>query len=280
MKKDESLFTWSTTPFSYYLTRKYPTTSFVQIYSLLDYNLMIATGRVWKYDFEGNRKKLMNELTVNVPNYILVQINPEQIFDQLALFGDFSNFVFNNYVFDRQFGNLLIYKLSEKKIEFNDKPTFPLEIIKRFSAISNIKINNSKMEVEFEPMVNPNGILRSFKSVYPYFEEIKFFPLKIQLFEVGKEDLVGYIVNKPSGIPDLHIRAIGLPKPVNFVRLKIGNLSWNSKSYGVNAIIKILQKNDIFDLYLESVNIGSEKIVEIYFIYDDGSLSKSILNLN
>lgn len=280
MKKDESLFTWSTFPLSYYLIGKYPTTSFVHIYPLLDYKLMLDTAKGWKYDFENNRKKLMEELTSNFPDYIILQIEPGQIFDQMAIFGSFSNFVVDNYVFNRQFGNVLVYKREQGKVPLGNNIAVPLEAVKRYSAITNIKVNEGRMEVDFEPMVNPNGVLRSFKSIYPYLEEIKFVPLSVQSVGIGKEDFVGYGFIKPSGIPDLHFRVKGLPKQTSFIRVKVGNFAWNSQSYGVNPIIKVIQNNDIFDLYMEPVNIGNERKIEVYFIYNDGSLSLAKININ
>lgn len=276
MEEKDSLFVWSSTPFPYYLARKYPPTFFVQNYPLLDYQFMVPTYRGWKFDFAANRQKLMEELFNQAPDYLLVDVNPEQVFDQLVVFDKFSRFVSKNYKFEKKFGNILIFKLKEKEklieSEQDGLLLIPLELIKRFSAVVEIEAKGGQTEITFEPMVNPGGILRSFKAVYPGIVKIDFVPTSGQLLGQDGKDFVGYAYSQPSGLVDLHLKVKGLPKPVSFVRVKTGNVTWNNRHYGVNAQLKVIQNRDIFDLYLEPPLDWRGRTFEIYFIYTDGDL--------
>lgn len=276
MRKEDSLFVWSTTPLPYYLTRKYPTTSFVQNYPLLDYQFMLPTYKGWQFDFEGSRQQLMRELNNHHPDYILINVNPEQIFDQMFLFEEFSRFVNQNYQFEIQFGNLLIFKIKkEQEIKETELFLIPLELVKRFSAIAGVEEKNGQTEVMFEPMVNPKGTLRSFKVIYPETIEIDLQSLSVQVLGQDGNDFVGNAFLRPSGTIDLHLRTKGLAKPVSFVRVKISEMTWNNRHYGVNARLKLIQNGDIFDLYFEPLSGRQGKTFEVYFIYQDGSLART-----
>lgn len=278
MRKEDSLFVWSTTPLPYYLTRKYPTTSFVYSYPLLDYQFMLATYQGWQFDFEGNRQQLMRELNKPPPDYLLIDVNPEQTFDQLFLFKKFSQFVTQNYELEEQFGHLLIFKIKkEQEIKEAELSLIPLELVKRFSAITEIEEKNGQTEVTFEPMVNPKGILRSFKVTYPEVVKINFEPLSVQFLGQDGHDFVGNGSSKPSGVIDLHLRVKGSAKPVSFVRVKRDKGTWNNRHYGVNVWLKVIQNNDIFDLYFEPLLDWQNQEHEVYFIYQDGTLSHTTI---
>lgn len=278
MKAEDSVFVWSTTPLPYYLLKKYPTTSFVDNSSLLDPRFMLPTYGGWKFDFAANRQKLIQELSGKTPTYILLHVNPEQIFEQMLLFKDFSSLVNRNYVFEKKFGNILIFKLKEKKevtrITETAPPETPLELVRRFSAITEVATKNGNTEITFEPMVNPDGILRSFQATYPEVIKINFEETSAQFLGPDGSDFVGNATEKPSGVTDLHIRVKGQPKPVNFVRVKMGENQWNNQQYGVNSLLKVTQDGEVFDLYFEQPSKWEGKTFNIYFIYKDGSLAK------
>ncbi len=277
MAADESFFAWSTTPLPYYLTRKHPPTSFIYYYSFLDYQFMLPTYRGWQFDFEANRQQLMRELTSHPPEYLLVDVNPEQIFDQLFLFQRFSSFISQNYELEKQFGNLLLFR-SKKDQETTKEMgslSIPLELVKRFSAITKIEASENQTEVTFEPMVNPGGVLRQFKVTYSATATIDFTPLSLQILGQDGYDFVGNGTVKPSGVIDLHFRAKGLAKPVSFVRVKSGNKTWNNRHYGVNTRLKIVSQVDIFDLYFEPAAGWQKQKFEVYFIYQDGTVSQA-----
>lgn len=274
MRKEDTLFVWSTTPVSYYLTQKYPTTSFVYSYPFLDYELMLPTYRGWNFDFEANRQKLMRELAGDLPDYILADVNPGQVFDQMFVFGDFSNFVSRNYKFKKKFGNILVYRKIKEEPDFGGINSVPLEIIKNFAAITNVEEEEGRTAVTFEPMVNPGGILRSFKAVSPEPVGIDFEPLTVEFLGPDGYDFVGTAASGPSGSIDLHLRVKGSPKPVSFVRVKVGDRAWNNQHYGVNALLKVIQEGGTFDLYFEPPLNWQGKVFEVYFIYEDGSLAR------
>jgi hypothetical protein len=169
-----------------------------------------------------------------------------------------------------------VFKIKEAK-QANEVrfPTVPLELVKRFSAITKVEFKGAQTEITFEPMVNPTGILREFKDVYPEVEKIDFEPLSVDFLGRDGYDFVGYSSPRPSGRVDLHLRVKGPPKRPNFVRVKIGRQTWNNRSYGVNHIIKVVQDNNIFDLYLEPTPLREKQNLEVYFIYEDGELARA-----
>lgn len=276
MAEEDTLFVWSTTPLLYYLVRKYPPTSFVQNYPLLGYEFMLPTARGWEFDFVTNRKELTEELSANPPTHILMHVNPEQVFDQMSLFKDFSNFVALNYDFENQFGNVLIFRVKEGGEFVNsDSAVIPLEIIKRFSAVIGIETKGGETKLVYEPMINPNGVLRSFEVVYSEIISIDFEPISTEFLGRDGSDFVGNATPESSGNVDLHIRVKGPSKQISFVRVKMGDRTWNNKQYGVNSPIKIVRSGEIFDLYFEPPSNWEGQKFEIYFIYEDGSLAKT-----
>jgi len=209
----------------------------------------------------------MTELKASQPTYILFQVDPHYVFEELFLFKDLSNFFSRRYDFVQKFGNVLVFKMKD----FQDEEettlpgvSLPLELVKRYSAITRIANDDGQTIIDFEPMVSPSGVLERFKSFYPYFVKIDFLPLVPQIMEIGEKDLV---------------RVKGLPKPVNFVRIKIGGFTWNNQSYGVNPVIEVKQKNDIFDLFFGPVVFSDKQEMEIYFIYEDGDLARTEVEL-
>lgn len=275
MDDRESLFAWSTTPLPYYLVRRQPTTSFVQNYYFLDYSLMLSTYHGWKFDFENDRKKLIEQLKNKPPEYILLHIGPEQIFDQIFVFPDFGRFVSQNYNFEKKFGNILIFKrASGEKIKIEPLPVIPLELIKYYSAIVKVDYKNNQTEITFEPMVNPNGIVRTFKAIYPQALNIKFKTISVNFLGQDGDDFVGNSSEKPSGVIDFHLQIEDPKESINFIRIKNRGITWNSKSYGVNYALKMIEKNDKIDVYFEPpVKIKGEAF-SLYLIYQNGDISK------
>lgn len=275
MKPQENLFAWSTTPVFYYLTRKLPTTSFVQNYYFLDYSLMLPTYRGWKFDFDNDRKKLIEELKNKPPEYILIHIGPELIFDQMFLFQDFARFVSQNYSFEKKFGNIMIFKkVNNEKIKIEPLPIIPLELIKYYSAITDLKYKNSQTEITFEPMVNPDGILRTFKVIYPYVLRVNFEPISVKVLGQDGNDFVGNSFLHPSGTIDFHLQIEGIKDPINFVRVKNKSVTYNNKSYGVNRALKLINNNGVIDIYFEPPTKIKGEIFNLYFIYQNSNRSK------
>lgn len=284
MEEKDSFFAWSTTSFPYYLIRKNPPTSFTHYYSFLDYQSMLPTYRGWEFDFEANRQQLMKELYANPPTYVLIHVNPEQIFDQMLLFEKFSNFISLNYKFEKQFGNLLILKIKSRG-EFleseSELPIIPFGLIKRFSAITEIEEKNSQTKIVFEPMVNPEGALRSFKTIYPEVIKIDFEPITLKSFGKDGYDFVGVALQQPSGTVDLHLKIKGVKKHISFVRVKIGEITWNNRAYGVNPALKVIQTEaETIDLFFEPPSGWRGKTLNTYIIYQDGSISSQDIKLS
>lgn len=278
MIEEDTLFVWSTTPLPYYLTRKYPTTSFVKSYPLLNYKFMLPTWKGWKFDFETNRQKLIRELAASPPTYILIDVNPMQIYDQMILFKDFSSFIGRNYNFEKGFSRTLIFKVGGEgdtdRVIGSDSSEIPLDLIRRFSAISEVKIEKGQTNIVFEPMVNPGGVLRSLEITYSGSINIDFEPISAEFLGQDGSDFVGNAAFEPSGNIDLHIRVEGPSKPASFVRVKTGDKIWNNRHYGVNPPLRVTQHDNIFDLYFEPPSNWGGKEFEVYFVYEDGSLAK------
>lgn len=276
MKEKETLFVWSSTPVSYYLVGRRSTVDFYQNFSALGDEFSLSTYKGFKLNFASNREKLMQKLIIQPPTYILFHVNPEQVFDQLFLFKDLSNFLSFNYDFNKKFGNILIFRLKDQlpvNLEKSSDVSIPLELVKRFAAIVNVETKEKQKIVIFEPMINFRGTLHSYKTFYPTDPEIDFYPLTLKTVEFGKEDLVGFADFKPSGTTDLHLKVVGYSKTPSFVRVKIGNFFWCNSSYGVNSIIKVQRSGEEFDLYFEPVLFKKNDFLEIYFIYEDGMLA-------
>jgi hypothetical protein len=196
-----------------------------------------------------------------------------------------------------------------------EKDTIPIDILKRYSAITQIKILATCVEVNFEPMVNPNGILRSFKSYYsgkslgvgpipetlgervytvigsgvpsiitPEAREdkllqqalkalgVEFIPISAEFLGQDGRDYVSNAAPGPSGTIDLHICIHGPAKPISFLRVKCGDRQWNTKSYGVNPVIKAIRDDKTTDIYFERSLDTKGRKFEIYIVYEDGTV--------
>ncbi len=275
LKKDETIFSWSTSPLIYYLTRQYPATPFIKNCFLLDYSFMLATQTSWKYDFDGNREALMTALVADPPDYVFFEINPSQIFDQLILFKEFGRFIDANYSFVAKFGNAMIYKVNPyHKIEHGTSEV-PIEFIKRYGAITLIERKEGRCRVVYEPLINKDGILRILGQDYPSCPDFDFQPLSLEKFDIVESDYVGNSFPEPSGYRDVHIKLAGPSKEVDFVRIKSGEQVWTNQQYGVNHAVSISRKNNLFDIYMEPPPNWKEREYEIYFIHEDGTLSKT-----
>jgi len=277
-QKDEKIFSWAPATLEYIFADRGPLTRFVYKYPLLSQELTFMSYKGWFNNYLNDRIALMGDLNRNFPKYLIIEVNPELIFDEMFSFQDFSRFVSANYLLDKQFGNCLIFvKKDQPKSLIGSSAVIPLEIIERYAQIISIKESGDINKIIFEPMVNTNGILRRLTADTPL-DKIQITDLLFQGAEV-KEDLVGFVTDTPSGTPDLHIRVKGLSQPLSFARVKIGDFAWNSQSYGVNPIIKVIQNGDLFDLYLEPVKIEEQKTVEIYFVHQNGELAKTSINI-
>jgi hypothetical protein len=122
-------------------------------------------------------------------------------------------------------------------------------------------------------MANPNGILRSFKVVYPYSLNISFEPISVEILGKDGSDFVGNAFLEPSGIIDLHFQIKGVKNRISFARVKVNNITYNNKSYGVNSALKLVEGENLVDLYIEPPLNWQKEIFNIYLIYQDGSVS-------
>lgn len=277
-QEDEKIFAWVPAPHVYIFSNREPITWFVYKYPLLPQEISFMVYKGWFNNYLDNRKVLMDDLNKNFPRYLVIEVNPERIFDEMLSFQDFSRFVSTNYLLDKQFGNYLIFVRRDQPKSLNGSSSvIPPEIIERYSQIISIKENGDINKIIFEPMVNTSGILRRLAADAPR-DNIQITDLVVQGAEV-KEDFVGFASDKPSGTPDLHVRVKGLSQPLSFARVKIGDFAWNSESYGVNPRIKVIQNGDLFDLYMEPIKMEGQKTIEIYFVYQNGELAKTSINI-
>jgi hypothetical protein len=275
-KGDESVFVWGESPVIYYLLRRNPTYSFIKNYDLLDYRFMLDTSKGFNYEFQKNRIKLLDELIAKPPDYVIIDAHPRLIFDQLFLYKEFSNFVYNNYIFEKKIGFNFIYKINKErnivKSNLANDALIPLELITNLSAVVDVNRKNNSTEIFFEPMINDNGILRKFKVIYPGGISFKTLPLEVLFIDRDNSDYVSAHNFIPNGNKDLHLKIKGLPDETNFIRIKVGGITWNSRLFGVNPPILVNQMDNIFDLYIDSSSDFEGKEFEIYFIYKNGSI--------
>lgn len=279
MADKDSVFVWGTTPLPYYLLRKYPTTSNVFYYPVLDYRFMLPTYRGYKFNFEANRQILIRELAENPPTYIIFHVTPDQVFDQMTVFADFSRLLSQNYELKKQFTDILVFKIKEeadqKEFIRTDSVEIHQELVKRYSAISSIQDLNGQTAINFEPMVNPVNSLPSFRVIYPEDINISWESTAIEILGQDGVDLVGARSYGPSGTLDLHFQIKAVEKPINLVRIRSGNLTWSNKGYGVGLVIGITQSDKSTDFYMEPPPNWQERKFEVYIIYQDGTLAKT-----
>lgn len=337
MHPEETLYVWDSCTHIYLLTGKRPLTRHIYCYSMLNEDLTFPTMKGWFSYFSENRKKLMSEFYSSSPDYITVHSEPEKIFDQLQVFKEFGKFLQDRYSLVKRFGNILVFKRKSVSGEYEGAEkgfVVPVEILKMYSSITQIEILPTHVEIVFEPMVNPNGILRSFRGFYSseelglyafsnmlvqkqisyrvpsdkfrsVFSEggasdpgqglasrdissiteaellrqvlralgIEFVPISAEFMGHDGKDYVSMASFSPSGSEDLHIRIRGPSKPINFLRVKCGERHWNTKSYGVNPVIKAIQNNGFTDIYFECSPGAHGRMFEIYIIYEDGTLA-------
>jgi Holliday junction resolvase-like predicted endonuclease len=129
-------------------------------------------------------------------------------------------------------------------------------------------------------MVNPRGVLRSFKITYPEVIKINLETVAAEFLGQDGRDFVGNAVFEPSGAVDLHIKVSGSPKPISVARVKMGEKIWNNRSYGINPPLKVVQSGQTTDLYFEPPSDWKEKNFEVYLIYEDGGLARTELWTN
>lgn len=273
MKPWETVFIWSSLPTIYALAEKQPISWFIYKYPLLPDELRPMGFWNWFPNVNESRMKMMEDLVKKFPEYILVRAEPERIFDEMFSFSEFSNFIVKNYIFDQMFGHVLVYKRIGKKPEASAGKMVPFEIIKRLAVITKIEKVGSQTKVIFEPMVNPSGILRSFQVIYPEMIEVNFKPMTVEVLGQDGQDLVGWALYQSSGTIDLHFRVKGVQKLISFVRIKMGKTTWNNRSYGVNSPLKVIEKEGIVDLYFEPPSDWQKQTFDVYFIFEDGTLS-------
>lgn len=272
-KPEARVFIWESTPVLYVLANKDPISRLIYKYEFLPDELRTRSFQGWFPNVENSRKELMENLLQKFPEYILVRVEPEKIFDELFSFSELSSFIVNNYVFEQRFDNILLYKKSKAEPEMKKSKIIPLEIVKRFAVITNLEENEGRTRIVFEPMVNSQGILRRFEAIYPGVVKVDFLPISGQL--LGRDhDFVGWAKYQPSGAIDLHFWIQGAQKPISFIRIKMDEITWNSRSYGVNQVLQVIQKGETLDLFCEPPSDWQGKTFEIYIIYEDGSVSR------
>ena len=279
-KHNETVFAWTSVPTIYALIEKQPISWFVYKYPLLPDELRTNTFKGWFSNVGENKEKLMSDLVRVSPDFIIIEVEPRKIFDEMNSFADFSNFVFKNYSLDRKFGNILIYKKENriKKLSIENNPLIPIEIIELYSAITKVEVTNNQTIVTFEPMVNTSGLIKVYKISYPSSLPIVFNPVSAEFLGQDGNDFVNWAEFVPSGIMDLHIRVKGENKPSSFIRVKASNgFYWNTQHYGVNSVLKLIQNEDVFDLFFEFPTDWENNNFEVYIIYEDGSFSRIIL---
>jgi hypothetical protein len=288
-QKDESqekIFIWGTIPAVYAFSNMTPASYFSYKYPLLPFELRTTTFKTWTFDVEKNKQKFLKEMTEIFPKYLVIEVEPKKIFDELISFPEFSFYIYKNYEFENQIGNILIYKkrqLSKSNDFDSNRLTIPFEIVKRFSIITKLIQDKDGTNVYFEPIANMGGIIRELYDWYPEKIILDKLNLNIDSWGLSKEDFVSISDEESDQRPDLYfkIKNNNLNFPVSFVRVKSGNSYYSNRTFGVNPYVKVENKDDAYTLYIEPPNKWETANYSIYFIFENGSIAeREIINSN
>lgn len=274
-EKQEKMFIWGTIPAVYAFSDLTPASFFINKQSLLPVELRTTAYKNWAIDFESNRKRLINELVISLPKYIIIEVEPKKIFDEMLSFPELSRLVFENYFFEKQIGYNLIYKRNPNGREFvldEEEKVIPFEIIKKFSIITKMEFGREKTRIIFEPIANMSGGIRELSILYPQIIKFKKEDLTLLDLGIGEEDFVDLTSEIQDEKKDLHFKLKDINKPIIFMRIRSGDSFWTNHSYGVNAFVKVVQGSETLDLYVKDPGKWNELHFNLYIISDDGTV--------
>jgi hypothetical protein len=142
-------------------------------------------------------------------------------------------------------------------------------LIKYFTVITKIEDVGNKVKVYFEPMVNTNGKLKEYSTVYDkavfHSFEISYLPLSLDSITLNPDWSLSFYLS-----PDYD-------KKILFIRFKMegADMHWCNMSYGVNRLLFI--KPDSGKILVKfpfgSADYSGKKFF-VDIVYDDGSLAK------
>ena len=276
MNPKENVFVWDTTPTIYLVSDKQPV-SYKFIYSQVlfqDEFILNSEKDVFSRTNDShlrNKAELLEVLGTRMPEYIVLRNEPEYCIRQMLSFTELDSFINRNYRFVKKFGDVFVYKLKEGKARYgsNVSTGLNIDLIKYFTVITKIEDVGNKVKVYFEPMVNTNGKLKEYSTVYDkaVFRsfEISYLPLSLDSITLNPDWSLSFYLS-----PDYD-------KKILFIRFKMegADMHWCNMSYGVNRLLFI--KPDSGKILVKfpfgSADYSGKKFF-VDIVYDDGSLAK------
>lgn len=271
----EKMFIWGTIPAVYAFSNLTPASYFVNKQALLPVELRTTAYKNWAIDFESNRKRLINELVISLPKYIIIEVEPKKIFDEMLSFPELSRLVFEHYFLEKQIGYNLIFVINSNAKEIvldKEDQVIPFEIIKRFSVITKVENGRGETRITFEPIANMTGGIRELSILYPQIIKFKKEDLTLLDLGIGEEDFVDLTSETQDEKKDLYFKLKDINKPIIFTRIRSGDSFWTNHSYGVNAFVKVVQGGETLDLYVKDPGKWNELHFNLYIISDDGTV--------
>lgn len=226
--------------------------------------------------YDGNRKKLINNLLSKPPDFIILVIDPvNEISIKLKNFPQFYSFVFSNYEYIDNFNDAWVFRRKKEVVKLPSDLIMNPVFAQKYFFVS----TNTSGQTFIEPLFTVSEMIPMLSDYEPIpikFSDInnysyKNVPIKLLYFGFDGSDFVGYTSESPSGIQDIHLKASGILKPIRAVRVKKNNNYWSFPANGINDIIKVVFKNNTIDLYLEPP-IDRKGIFKAIIIFEDGSV--------
>jgi len=267
-KQKDTLFVMENTQGVYVLADKEP------IYKEFIWNQQFFENKSIGFTFlnkfqtyEGNWKKLIDNLMSNPPDFIILVPDPlNELSMNLKTIPQFYSFVFSNYEYINNFNDVWIFKKKSGAITLPSGLVMNPEFVKKYFIIT----TNPSGQTFIEPLFSVSEpIPTSFSELTNF--SYKNVPVKLLYFGIDGSDIVGYMNEGPSGNQDIHLKASGILKPIKAVRVKKDNINWSYPANGANPIVKVVKIDDIINLYFEPSS-DPEGNYEVTIIFEDNSV--------
>lgn len=217
--------------------------------------------------YEGNRKKLIDNLLLKPPDFIILISDPaSEISFKLKIFSQFYSFVFSNYEYIDNFNDAWVFRKKNGVVSLPSGLIMNHKFAQKYFFIT----TNPSGQIFIEPLFSfSEPFLVNFSEPGKNFYNS--IPLKLLYFGFDGDDFVGYSGESPSGIQDIHLKATGVLKPIKAVRVKKNNTYWSYPANGINPIIKVDIKNNTLNLYFEPSS-DFQGNYEAIIMFEDGSI--------
>lgn len=219
---------------------------------------------------ETSRRGLMEKLKGNPPDYIVIAVDPvKEIFLRIKEFPDFFSLVFTNYEMIKTYDDVWVYKLKVAK----DKIVVPKKLAIDPNFTSNYLAYSKRGNLlVIEPLSGEPGEI---EAAFPAGAKLilKEVPISLSFFGLDNRDYVGGVIEKPSGVIDLHMKLKGVDRPIKMISIKKENDLWVYPFNELNYVIKMARGENELDLFFEPPENKNGEY-RIFIIYQDNSFSK------